>query len=351
MSNFFTQKNEERTKHRTKSLFLLAVTLVFSLSSSAMLVSASDKGTLLILGDSIATGHSLPDYDSSGNPKSEYSWATLLSKAYGAEQVNLAVDGDTTSDLLSVVQNTANRKAISEAKVICVSIGGNNFLQLMGRLIDEDKISLEGEVESAYLSMQAAAKNDLDGIFTVLRKINPHAEVLVQTMFEPYRYFTVPISQEKTVGDWMGSYVARYNTLLREKAEQYGHTVVDVAETFRVEGTQSWLYASMTEGTPEEAIVAIAQANPHPTREGHQGIFEAYRDTADSILSAAFVSDGDSENTTETAQQESIDSESTASDTFKAEEVDGCGSSIGVATSAMAVVAGMVTVFKRKKQD
>ncbi|MBR4014548.1 MAG: SGNH/GDSL hydrolase family protein, partial [Clostridia bacterium] len=234
------------------------------------------KHTLLILGDSIATGHSLPDYDSSGNPKSEYSWATLLSKSYGADRVNLAVDGDTTSDLLSVVQNIANRKAISEAKVICVSIGGNNFLQLMGRLVDDDKIFLEGEIESAYLSMQVASESELDGIFTALREINPHAEVLVQTMFEPYRYFTVPISQEKTIGDWMGSYVARYNTLLCEKAEQYGHRVVDVAETFCVEGKQSWLYASMSEGTSQEAIVAIAQANPHPTRAGHQGIFGAY---------------------------------------------------------------------------
>lgn len=52
-----------------------------------------------------------------------------------------------------------------------------------------------------------------------------------------------------------------------------------------------------------------------------------------------------------TAQQERIDSESTASDMSKAEEVDGCGSSIGVAVSAMVVTVGAVAVFKCKKQD
>ena len=89
---------------------MLAVTLVLALSSSAMFVSTSDKGTLLILGGSIATGHSLPDYDSSGNPKSEYSWATLLSKTYGAEQVNLEYeDGATVSFTMSAF-NKGGRK-------------------------------------------------------------------------------------------------------------------------------------------------------------------------------------------------------------------------------------------------
>ena len=41
----------------------------------------------------------------------------------------------------------------------------------------------------------------------------------------------------------------------------------------------------------------------------------------------------------------------TTSDTAKAEEVGGCGNSIGFAACAMVAVAGTVTVLKRKKED
>ncbi len=263
---------------------LLAASLAISASAAA----APEKGTLVILGDSIGTGHSLPDYNSEGDPKSKYSWATLLSKKYGAKQINLAVDGDTTSDLLEVVNDASKRRVIADAKVICISVGGNNFLQLMGRLALSGTI-FDGEaVESAYVEMETAAERDLDAIFAELKKINPDAKVLVQTLFEPYRYFEIQVTPEQTVAEWMGAFIDRYNAVLTAKAESHGFTVVDVAKKFEADGQKSWVYTSMSEGTLAEAIIAFATANPHPTKDGHKGIFDAYCETAGNIFTAAF---------------------------------------------------------------
>ncbi len=360
MLSLFSCNKDNRKRYRAVLFLLLVTTFILAVSANGIsAAAASDKGTLLVLGDSIATGHSLPDYNSSGNPKSQYSWATLLAKAYGAKQVNLAVDGNTTSDLLRVVQNAANRQAISQAKVICISIGGNNFLQMMGRLFAENEFFASDVVESTYVLMQAAAENDLDGIFTALKELNPDAKVLVQTMFEPYRYFTVPIAPGKTLADWMGDYVDRYNTVLKSKAESYGYTIVDVADAFQVKGQENWLYASMSEGTLDEAIKAISQANSHPTKEGHQGIFETYRSTADEILLAAFVDNPvstepevptESEQSTEPEQSTSANHNNASTDNPEKNKNQDHKIMIGIGLGVVFVASVCVFILNKKKR-
>ncbi len=339
--------------YRTGICLMLVTACLLGAAHTMPVTAASPKGTLLILGDSIATGHSLSDYNSSGNPKSQYSWATLLSKEYGAKQVNLAVDGHTTSNLLEVVQNANNRNTVAQAKAICISIGGNNFLQLMGRLLSENTLFSPQAVESAYTPMQAAAEQDLDAIFTAIKQINPGAKVLVQTMLEPYQYFTVEIAPGQSIADWMGSYAARYNTALKTKAEAYGFTVVDVANAFRVNGQQSWLYASMSEGTPSEIVSALTQANPHPTADGHCGIFEAYRSTADSLLSEAFGKQ-DTAKTEATANGNTEDAteEAPSSDASSPENVQ-TNKRLAIilgGTAALAVTAGIGAFAYIKKK-
>ena len=137
--------------------------------------------------------------------------------------------------------------------------------------------------------MESQALLDLDEIFGTLKNINSDAEIIVQTMYEPYQYFTVNIAEGKTVADWMGEYVGRYNDELKAKAEAFGFTVVDVGAAFRENGNEDWLYASMKEGTILDVIAALANTDPHPTKEGHRGIFEAYLDEAGDIIGSAFA--------------------------------------------------------------
>ena len=274
---------------RVCASILLAASLATSVGVTCN--AADERKVLVVLGDSIATGHSLSDYNSGGNPKSKLSWSTLLAEKYGAKQVNLAVDGDTTSDLLLAVQNVTYRRMIEKADVICVSIGGNNFLQMMGALVANGSIFNSDEVESSYVQMETAAKGDLDAIFAELKEINPDALIMVQTLFEPYRYFTVPITVGKTVAEWMGAYIDRYNAVLTAKANEHGITVIDVAAKFENDGDRTWLYDSMESGTLIQAIAALANSNPHPTENGHRGIFDAYVEAADSVLSTVLATD------------------------------------------------------------
>ena len=336
---FSNNHSQSAPKRICKAVALLALMSSLVLAGTSVLASASDvePKNLLILGDSIATGHSLPDYNSEGNPKSQYSWATLLAEEYGAQQINLAVDGDTTANLRDVVRNQANRAAIEQADVICISIGGNNFLQLMNRLSGEGTLFSLDVVEAEYAVMQDAAADDLDDIFDTLWIINPNARVLVQTLFEPYLYFTAPIFEGHSFADIMGSYVQRYNTMLAEKAGAYGFTVVDVANAFRTQSDETWVYATMKEGSFEDVVAAIAQANPHPTVAGHRGMFETYCREAGSVIESAFAPQAPAGNTpTPPAQNES----SNPSPTTDTGEQDS-----DLALKIAAIAGGSVAVF------
>lgn len=264
---------------------LIAVLLSFIFVFSAMSLSISKANNvdsekkIVILGDSIATGYGLADYNSSGNPKSTISWATLLSGRYEATQYNYAVDGDTTADLLSVA--TTKQDTIATADVICVSIGGNNFLQLLATYADNWTGIFNVNEDAEEMLTQAAI--DLDSIFTKLRETNPKALIMVQTLYNPYYYSTAKLTLigiNATVGEWMGGYIDDYNDILKQKIKNHGFVCVDVAKKFKEEGKESWLntksYSSFITMLSE-----ISSMDPHPSAEGHNAIYQTYVETAD----------------------------------------------------------------------
>jgi len=362
MSSWCKHRFHQKKWYREVAFVLLATIMLSAVGAVGSSAVQTEPATLLILGDSIATGHSLEDYNSQGNPKSRYSWATLLAESYAAKQINLAVDGDTTANLLEVVQAPAKRNTIAQADVICISIGGNNFLQLMGQLFAAGTIFTPDAVDSAYAEVQAAAQQDLDDIFAKLHSINPEAKILVQTLFAPYRYFTVEIEPGKTIAEWMGVYVDRYNAMLKERAEAVGVTVVDVGETFKTRGQESWLYASMSDGTLNEAILALAQANPHPTKEGHRAIFETYCETADALLTQALASKPVSSQTeepieteeptvTEEVSESEAETDEPPTDTNRPRgKVIAIAAGIGVLLAATVGACAVVLIKKNKKK-
>ena len=250
-----------------------------------VLGNGSSQKKLLILGDSIATGYSLPGYDSSGDPKAASSWSTLLAERYSAKQYNRAVDGDRTSDLLEEIAKPGNQTLIGSADVICLSIGGNNFLHLLTSY--SDNLFAIAELDSDAEEMLEAASSDLDAIFSGIRQTNSNAPVLVQTLYNPYQYWNISIFGSDTLGEWFGSYIDRYNAILKEKINAYGFVCIEVAEKFKNEGQKSWLYTSIDNATPSEITAALSNADPHPTVEGHRAIYETYVETADELLSKA----------------------------------------------------------------
>jgi lysophospholipase L1-like esterase len=239
---------------------------------------------------------------------------------------------------------------MASADAICISIGGNNCLHLMAELFGENNLFSIDAVEAAVTPMLQAAEADLDRIFTVLKEKNPTAPVLVQTLFEPFRYVTIPVAEGVTVADWTRGYIERYNTMLKTKAAEHGVLCVDVYEAFRTKGQESRVYVSLTSGALTDALNILAQGNPHPTKDGHRGIYDAYVEAAGEPLAALSAV----EETVESTDGDVLTSESevtTPESTYEGGSAPTKAWLPWVAVPLAAVVAvGIGILFKKKSK-
>lgn len=267
---------------------LLVIVMCFSvIVPNIAQASGKYQGNLLILGDSIATGYGLPDYDSNGEPKAQDAWSTLLAEHYGAKQYNYAKEGATTSDLLYEINFSGNQIAIAGANAICISIGGNNFLDLLSKY--SQNMESISNIQEEVQTLLTEASDDLDDIFTELKSKNPDGFVFVQTLFHPFRNWTADASvvgYDGTIGEWMEIYIDAYNEILREKTQNYGFLCIDVAQKFKEEGAQNWIDGEDYD-TLEAILADVDNIEPLPTKEGHQAIHETYVQTANEALAEA----------------------------------------------------------------
>ncbi len=217
---------------------------VFMLVAGVLPLKATkiNQRKLLVLGDSVASGYGLTDDED--EITDDISWAALLAQKYVAELCNYAVDDYTTSDLLADVKKPSRQEMISSSDVICISIGGNNFIQLFYGNVDKS-ITKTG-LDTAMVAMIEAASEDLDGIFTLLKEKNPEALVMVQTLYNPFMYCNTSASQyisgyQGTVGALVEEYIDDYNQMLKQKTQEHGFTCVEVAQKFQMEGNTTWL--------------------------------------------------------------------------------------------------------------
>lgn len=274
-----------------KRFVLLVLAAMLTVSASCLSVIAGRSGSqknLVILGDSIATGFGLPGYNSSGNPKAKTSWSTLLAERYDAKQYNLAVDGDTISDLIDELQTSKNGTKLASADVVCLSIGGNNFLRLFDEASDAGFLKFFSTLVNSAEAMLDAAPVELDNAFSLIKQKSPNATVLVQTLYNPFRYWTVSLGGT-SLGDWFGEYITRYNEILKEKILAYGFVCIDVYQKFQNDNRKDYLYDAMAVGNIIELLSRIDQIDPHPTEAGHRAIYDAYVATADSLLQQALT--------------------------------------------------------------
>lgn len=109
---------------KTISVLLSAAMGINMLSGLTSSVCAEEQTNrnFVIFGDSIAAGYGLDE--------DEYNYGEICADYYGSEVENYAVSGDDTEDLLEVLSglDAAQKKKVSEAGVIVISIGGNDML-------------------------------------------------------------------------------------------------------------------------------------------------------------------------------------------------------------------------------
>lgn len=164
--------------------------------------------SLTILGDSIASGCMLPQYEPGDNYSAPNSFGNMLGESFESYK-NFAVDGRTTDELLNALQSPDEELAetLSNADVTIISIGGNDFLRPMISAMlnesefDESRFSEDSsldisdeEFQNALNSALEAAKGvDVTKTLDNIRKcaelisdINPNTEIILMTVYDPF---------------------------------------------------------------------------------------------------------------------------------------------------------------------
>ena len=92
--------------------------MIFALSGT---FAHAESGSLVVLGDSITTGYGLDGYTAGDNSSAAGSFANQLSAGY-AEYGNFAVDGRTSGELLTALEDEDVSAALAGAETVVISI-------------------------------------------------------------------------------------------------------------------------------------------------------------------------------------------------------------------------------------
>ena len=267
--------NQNKTTRAFSLIFALA--LVFAAATLFSPVAAADAyENLLVLGDSISTGYGLD------NPGID-SYGAKLAEAMGLPKqgyLNLAKDGANSTDLINLLKMPETAEIISEHSLIVISIGGNDLLgpffalakQALGLEADAPSEALLGAFEknqNAMLTIAAAMlenqasfvaiagdfAQNLAEIIDLIKAANPGAQILVQTIYDPFD--GVPGFEMLSMAS--GLLISQMNQAILGGAAEAGYITLDIAAAF--EGA-ALLYTN------------IAAFDIHPNAAGHNLIFE-----------------------------------------------------------------------------
>lgn len=281
---------------------VLMVVLSFAFISVMILsnytaVSAADKvaTTCVGLGDSVVSGYGLESFTSSDNKNkvSTKNFVTKLAAKLGKKAVNLGIEGLNSTQLLQYISNpkTTEQKAmvsqLKTAGIITVSIGGNNvftpILNAVASKLPEGKTiftasATELQVAAFGLLMDTEAMNELqttitqnaakftgddatkktgefDSIITQVKKLNPKAQIIVLTVYNPYKSL-LPAGFNQAI-------TAMNAKIVKSSASSKNYKVADVYSAFE-KADKSIALVNSASGT---------SFDPHPTARGHEVIY------------------------------------------------------------------------------
>lgn len=271
--------------------FVTACTAVFGLCSCSMKTHEmveQEKNIpvppkLVFLGDSIAAGYGLEGYDKSDLYHCD-SYANIIGNDYSAllaeegcdfVMKNDAVSGDTSQDLIDLLDSGDIDADLKDSDAVVVSIGGNDILHIIFSAAEDlgwdksagdfdfDRINFKDALAS-LTSMSDEIDEALKGYETNLVLIEEKlrertdGEIYIQTLYNPVEYF----SDWKMLVDYADGKIDTFNTIVKDGAEKDGkhhYTVIDVGSRF--------------EGQNGD-LTNMADYDIHPNAEGHKVIAE-----------------------------------------------------------------------------
>lgn len=249
-------------KH-AKKLILYVCIILFAVAAG-LPASGADRNGYAAFGDSIAAGYGLD------SPSEAY--PVLLAQELDLSLKSFAENGETSTELKEKIEGLSKKekRAVSDAALITISIGGNDLIGEENRrvVLTEALISIlsgdytmSEEMEEIYRTL----KENIISIVSALRALNPDAVILLQTLYNPYligEYTYLGYN----IGDALDYYVQKVNeTYAQALEESGGFVIVDTAE--QMNGVAEYFYTTF---------------DFHPTAAGHVAIAgilaDAYRD-------------------------------------------------------------------------
>lgn len=262
---------------------LAGILLLLCLPISTAAATPDRTGNFVVLGDSIAFGY---------NADSGYDYASLFYHHLQANPdnssltfSNLAQPNATSGDLLKKLQtDNTIRNALSSAKIVTVSIGGNNLLQpvintlaevyhlnpgdsqfitKLGNSLRQDPNEALTLLEMVYSSnLEEDLRNgvnlfntDWAGIHAQLKSLAPEADIYVLNLYEPF-------SPQNPLATFFDEYVQAINATIQSGE---GYRVANVYNQFMQHADQN----------PTHFDPMQENLDPHPTTQGHALIWQA----------------------------------------------------------------------------
>ena len=240
---------------------VLVLTLIFSIILSCFtIISFADSGKYVALGDSIPAGYGLS--------KESERYPNILSGKTGLTLYNYAWSGHKTSDLLSRMKNSKVKTALSTAKLVTVSIGGNDFISdassVLSALANDDESFNQCEANFNLITEYLLANTPKNCI------------IIYQNVGNCYKY--------TFYGSFVSNALKRLNNIIKNQCDGKRVFYCDVATN--LEKSSDNFFAS------QGGDYAF---DPHPTAKGHVSIAN---DIYQTYLSAKNVINSQQETTT-----------------------------------------------------
>lgn len=145
---------------------------------------------ILVLGDSLAKGTG--DEKGLGFPGhfSDY-WKSKTSKEIKIN--NLAINGDVSSGLLKVAEESQTLSDIKGSDMIFISIGGNEISKLKNTDMTSSETKIK-DIEETYLT-------NLKSIFKIIRTNNPSSMVIFIGLYNPFGNALTP-DKASILNEW-----------------------------------------------------------------------------------------------------------------------------------------------------
>lgn len=245
---------------------LMCVTLLWISSSIAYAETTEDE--LVVLGDSIAAGYGIE------NPEDTYGYLVSSERDYMLS--NYAVSGDTTTDLLQLIEkNRQVNNHLKTAETVVISIGGNDFLHLgyESSITELAEIISSGKDSKIIQNLLKTVKSNIRTIHESIRELNPKAKIVLQTVYNPFLGQSDKLTQllNQLVELFRQDYIDIYN----DEADTDANMVIaDVEKCFRE-------YYEKTKNT------SLVQSDfIHPSVKGHRMIADQVEIAMDDVHKA-----------------------------------------------------------------